>query len=1300
MKRRALRSVAGIAGGVAIITGSIAVLYWTGTAGQDETGSRDAAGTVAIYSGIVAVVSVLAQFTLALGGRLAATARSPRAHQRSLPDLCRLRKGSRLQMISEVSDLRLLGVHAPRGIQGTPTATMPPYVARDADETVRRVLASNRFVLLVGQSSAGKSRTAYEALRVTHPRLHVIVPLNTAALAEMVDRGLLPSRGVLWLDNIESYLISSLTAVRLNEILQRSGITIVATMRDAEYIRFRSGDAEGGLGPSDISDARNVLDAATNVRLERAWSAAERAAAHSLAATDPRIEHAVRLADSFGLAEYIAAARDLLEQWEGAWDIPGHAVGAAIVEAAVDCRRIGITEPVGLDLLRDLHRAYLERRGGRRLNPASFDEDLTWAITPILGTVGLLIPTGEGYEAFDYLVDYTQSNADSRAVPQSTWTAVLRALPAQGFTLGANAYASGFPDVAEECWSSAADRGDTRAMEALSVLYERTPGRAADADAWLRSAAALRHPDACHRLGERLMDGGRVNEAIEYLGFASDQAHVEASFTLGVLLDRLGQDERARQRLSVAAEAGHAAAALKLGRLAEGDGREDEALRWLTIAAEAADAEAAYRMGVLRGGRRQTDEARRWFEAAARGGHVGAMYELGVLAASASDAAAAEQWLRSAVRGGHIAAAFKLGELMIDARRDEELGTIVESAFEAGAPQMLIDYRLGVREVLPELILAFDWLLDEESEHKLSQPLLRLALAGNQIAVLAAIYVHDDSAADSGAGAALEEAAVSGNPHAYLILAGIAARRGDAAECRRLLQLSAEAGNPLATACAGAFAMSDSEPDTAWYLPDPDRPEDPFALTLTAALLHQAGRVMEYEQVLTRLGTVAPLGVVDAACVASAIAIFGRPDAVEMLLLHGPIAEDVVLFLRIFLYGSLGRVDELAALAREALANGAVPHYLMVLTAMTFEQDSAAQLLALAGASAREGHPLALLTVLVAGLSERGVRDEAEAILRASAAGANVVGGFLLLILLAGSGRTDDIRTLLSDWPGPAGPVAQLGLILLTFFEGPDLAEHEGLATQQKVADFFAVENPLMDGLLRYFLGAQAADGETYTLDSLTDEDYAVMKANAVALLATGTPDRNEAIAFLTHALRSRDPFATVCAVGLLRLGTAEVVSTVSAAGAPDNMAALLAGLDRRDERKAAESIGHISTVGAVLRSIERDSRFGPLEWLSLLRLAGGLRSQAPSMSRWARLRYQARRTYFRFVRTVMPARWRRARQKAMLAEVKQLFGADGAVGILLRRPEFVEMMRLLNEARDVPEITDGVDPQGGRADV
>jgi hypothetical protein len=70
------------------------------------------------------------------------------------------------------ADPRLLGVHAAIAVPGAPEDQLPKYVPRDADGgepgiRVKIAAAAERggFLVLVGGSSVGKTRCAYEAVR-------------------------------------------------------------------------------------------------------------------------------------------------------------------------------------------------------------------------------------------------------------------------------------------------------------------------------------------------------------------------------------------------------------------------------------------------------------------------------------------------------------------------------------------------------------------------------------------------------------------------------------------------------------------------------------------------------------------------------------------------------------------------------------------------------------------------------------------------------------------------------------------------------------------------------------------------------------------------------------------------------------------------------------------------------------------------------------------------------------------------------------------------------------------------------
>lgn len=113
----------------------------------------------------------------------------------------------------DVEDPLLLGVHRAAhaalrdgGAASAHLSSMPVYVPRDLDDGLRARLTAGGFVLLAGDSTAGKSRAAFEAMRATVADHVLVLPAGRDAVGPAVAQAARIRRCVLWLDDLENYL--------------------------------------------------------------------------------------------------------------------------------------------------------------------------------------------------------------------------------------------------------------------------------------------------------------------------------------------------------------------------------------------------------------------------------------------------------------------------------------------------------------------------------------------------------------------------------------------------------------------------------------------------------------------------------------------------------------------------------------------------------------------------------------------------------------------------------------------------------------------------------------------------------------------------------------------------------------------------------------------------------------------------------------------------------------------------------------------------------------------------------------
>ncbi|WP_285576857.1 tetratricopeptide repeat protein [Actinoallomurus iriomotensis] len=377
--------------------------------------------------------------------------------------------------VKDVTDLVALGVHRAAATPDGPA--LPAFVPRDRSVEVEAALGAHPFVVIVGESTAGKSRLALEAVRVRLPEHRFLLPDpddHTSILAaRRAAAGLGPC--VVWLDDLERYLgAGGLTSHVLRQIgVDNPEAVVVATIRTKARERYAGPD--DGTGPEDRRPDRGVFDLAEEIRIDRRWSPTEIERARSSA--DPRIVVALAQADRFGIAEHLAAGPRLLARATNAWDPEGgHTRGAALVAAAIDARRAGWHGPLPEALLERLHEHHLAARGGALLRPEPWEAALTWATTPVFAVSSLLVPDEadpRSHRVFDYLVDAAEAGADP--LPDTVWTLLLdEADAATSLDIGWEAGLRQREDIAYQAFRTALDGGVLVAAVALAYVVART----------------------------------------------------------------------------------------------------------------------------------------------------------------------------------------------------------------------------------------------------------------------------------------------------------------------------------------------------------------------------------------------------------------------------------------------------------------------------------------------------------------------------------------------------------------------------------------------------------------------------------------------------------------------------------------------------------------------------------------------------------------------------------------------------------------------------------------------------------
>ena len=548
-----------------------------------------------------------------------------------------------LPKVSEC-DARRLGVHASIADEaGEKGNGLPTYVPRDADALVRAALQAaavqGGLIVLIGRSSTGKSRSAYEAVREVLGDWRLWQPDDAAAVTRAAGVPAMLRRTVVWLDEMQRFLdgAGGLIAVPVRRLLTADDpVVVVGTIWPDRYLLLTSDpvrDERGQVIEDRYAHEREVLDLAAIVDIGDRLTSAERKRAQLIAEIDPRVAAALKATD-YGMTQVLAAAPDLVRRWEHA---PGDA--RAIITAAIDARRMGAEVPLTPAFFRKAVPGYLR---SDQIAGASGDwlaAGLRYCAEKVRGAAAVLTTVGHdmgqatGYEVAEYLVQYGKSVRQATGAPDAFWCALreLSTPPDSQVRLGNAAESRGLLDHAEDFYRSAVAAGDAAAAMPLASLVGARD-REAEAVRLLETAVAAGVPRATRALVDLLEFQGRDEEAAKVLATASMESPWATRWRLALLLERLD-------------------------RYAEAEETWREGI-------EANDPDARWRLAVLLERLHRYDEAEQQLRVAVANGEPGGRRRLAILLERLGRTAELEQALREALQAGEPTARQRLIELL------------------------------------------------------------------------------------------------------------------------------------------------------------------------------------------------------------------------------------------------------------------------------------------------------------------------------------------------------------------------------------------------------------------------------------------------------------------------------------------------------------------------------------------------------------------------------------------------------------------------------------------------------------
>lgn len=483
-----------------------------------------------------------------------------------------------------------LGVHKAIAAETNPgtTETLTVYVPRDHDRRLREIVATavsghSAMVVLLGDSSTGKTRALWEALaplrehggwRLWHPR-------SPNRRTELTLLGRVQPRTVVWLNETQEYLGrddrtgEEETAVALQDLLRdprRAPVLVVGTLWHTYYTEMCRPHA---------SQVRELLESATTTVLTvpPSFEGADPSDLDAAATTDPRLMLARERAENGRITQYLAGGPELVRRYERELS----PAAKAIVQVAMDARRMGHRNRISRDLLEQAAAAYMSKLDWDELDDEWLEQALGETGQRCKGARGPVTRTRPSpsttasrhrkagatehhnperpvYQLADYLDQYGRSHRTEHIPAVGFWeAALLHGNPDDLAAIGFAAFDHGMYRYAAQLWKSAVrdhenlSDVDLRGARALvEMLYALHPDDHRPS-AWLAATVDTVDCGELARTVKVLHQTGALTEATAVATLAAERAEGSWAAPLTRLLCALHEVGAQNQAVRLAA---------------------------------------------------------------------------------------------------------------------------------------------------------------------------------------------------------------------------------------------------------------------------------------------------------------------------------------------------------------------------------------------------------------------------------------------------------------------------------------------------------------------------------------------------------------------------------------------------------------------------------------------------------------------------------------------------------------------------------------------------------------------------